>query len=98
MTVQNVVAVELEPYPLSTLLLSGFLAVTLVLLLLVSVELHRQIQRYVLMVFNMKYFNHHPTPLKFQWGLRAERIFMIILVQLKVNFCVKIFLERYFKI
>nr|XP_011437115.2 uncharacterized protein LOC105335102 [Crassostrea gigas] len=37
-------AVELKPYPLSTLLLSGFLAVTLVLLLLVSVELHRQIQ------------------------------------------------------
>lgn len=34
----------LEPYPLSTLLLSGFLAVTLVLLLLVSLELHRQIQ------------------------------------------------------
>ncbi|XP_022313927.1 uncharacterized protein LOC111118655 [Crassostrea virginica] len=37
-------AVMVDPYPLSTLLLSGFLAVTSVLLLLVTLELHKQIQ------------------------------------------------------
>ncbi|XP_062568111.1 uncharacterized protein LOC134230368 [Saccostrea cucullata] len=35
---------DMEPYPLSTLLLSGFLAVSLIMLLFVSLELRKQIK------------------------------------------------------